>query len=640
MDPDALERRMCVPKEIQGQGAAAVANYLEELEKGATRLNEARVIILGDKGAGKTCIARRLIDPSAPMTTDDESTPGVDTTLWKLEHGNINVSIWDFAGHTVTHAVHQFFLSERCLYLMVYDGRTEERNRLEYWLDHMKNYGGDSKAIILVNSRDRHSVEIPINLLKEQYPIEGFYTFNIEKDKIALEGFRNEVADYIKNNPSWENQEIPTNYYHVKDELEKLFAKDEKVEGREHITRNEFNEIARGYDVTNIEELLKDLHYLGVSLWYKEMEEFDTLVLNPEWISHGVYKIINWVNEEKKHSLTLRDFAKVFKEDKKRYPKKQHKFLFKLMKHYELAYEAESGELIIPHLLKKDRPDELPGFPVGESLMLRYRAEQPLPPNTVSRFIVRHNQEIKNEDNSDLVWRDGVVLWDVKGTIALVREEKNTISVSVKGKNKTDYISKLRATLNDIFKSYKSEKPELQYRVERFGRLPDELGEKNSLWLPDTKIMNHYQREKPYYDDATDQDIPMAEVVEIYKIEAGNVILKGQGHNIVQNTFNFRDCNIALQGNLNDLARLLAGGGNREEAEELENVAIALEQAEKSKSREEVRKKGIINGLKRIVEDLNNKDSKLHKAVKGIKNGISIAQDIAKGYNAITGWLC
>jgi len=109
------------------------------------------------------------------------------------------------------------------------------------------------------------------------------------------------------------------------------------------LTATQFNEIAGRYDVENIEKLLKDLHYLGVSLWYKDMEEFDTLVLNPEWINHGIYKIINWVNEEKKHSLTLDDFATVFKEDKDRYPEDKHNFLIKLMKHYELAYETKGG---------------------------------------------------------------------------------------------------------------------------------------------------------------------------------------------------------------------------------------------------------------------------------------------------------
>jgi hypothetical protein len=151
LDKETLKRRLNVPPEIQDQGAKAVANYLIELEKGASRyLNEARIIILGEKGAGKTCLARRLIDPDAEMTTDDESTEGVDTTLWKIDNEKystekkVNVHIWDFAGHVVAHAAHKFFLSERCLYIIVYDGRTEERNRMEYWLDHVKNYGGSS----------------------------------------------------------------------------------------------------------------------------------------------------------------------------------------------------------------------------------------------------------------------------------------------------------------------------------------------------------------------------------------------------------------------------------------------------------------------------------------------------------------
>ncbi len=638
LDSKALSRRLNVPKEIQEQGAAAVANYLEKLEKGATRLNEARILILGDKGAGKTSIARRLNDPEAPMDTDDASTAGVNIMLWKLEHENINVRIWDFAGHIVTHAVHQFFLSERCLYIIVYDGRTEDRNRLVYWLNHMKNYGGDSKAIILVNKRDQYSVDIPINFLKEQYAIEGFYTFSIKDDKLYLEAFREKVRLYIESNPSWSRQVIPTNYFYVKNELESFFDKGDKEKGSEHITRDTFNKIAIKYGVKDIEELLEDLHFLGVSLWYKDMGEFNTLILNPEWISHGVYKIINWVNEEKKHSLNLNDFTTVFKEDEMRYPSKKHKFLFKLMMHYELAYETMDGkEIIIPHLLKEDRPKELPDFPVGESLMLRYKAEQPLPSNTVSRFIVRHNQQIKKANMNDLVWRYGVVLEDDSDCIALVREEDRSISVSVKGKDKTNYISVLRTTLNDIFNSYKSEKPELLYRIERFGQIPDELEAKDPLWLPDRKIINHHQREKPYYDDTTDQNISMAGVVYNYNIKAENIISRWQGHNIMKTTFNFRECNIGLQGNLNVLAQLLTEKDEKEEAKELENAASALEQIENCKS-EEVKKKGIANRLKRLLDDLDNKESRLHKTVKGIRNGISIAQDIAKDYNNIAQW--
>ncbi|NOU19042.1 MAG: hypothetical protein HOO91_15910 [Bacteroidales bacterium] len=642
---EGVEERINVPTEILKKGAAEVGRYLEQLEKGAERLNEARIIVLGEKGAGKTCLARRLINPNAPMATDNESTAGVDKTIWRLEKENINVHIWDFAGHTVTHAVHQFFLSERCLYIIVYDGRTEERNRLEYWLDHMKNFGGNSKAIILVNKRDQHQVDIPINRLKEQYSIEGLYTFSIQDDMDELRKFREIVTDYIRNNPSWDKQLIPSNYYRVKKELEERFIKGDHKKCEEHITKEEFCRIAERNGIDNVDGLLNDLDALGISLWYKDMGEFNTLVLNPEWISNGVYKIVNWVSNERKHQLSIDEFSKVFENevDSIRYPKEKYEFFFRLMERYELAYKISKGRcLIIPHLLGEDRPVNLPVFSIGESLMLRYKAEQPLPPNTISRFIVRHNQEIKKVGSKYIVWRYGVVLEDGKGSTALVREEDRTISVSVTGKIKTEYLSILRETLNDIFNSYKSNKPELQYRVERFGQIPDEIEKRNPLWLPDTKILSHLRNNVPYFEDVTGQHINLNYTVNNYNITA-QTLLNGTGNlftdQSVHNTFNFHNCNIGLQGNLNELAQMLLEKGADEESSQLKNLSKALKESKNCKNEDEVKETGIANRLKRFVQDLGDEESKLHKSISGVKQGVSIAQDIAKGYNDIAQWL-
>ncbi|MDR0969070.1 MAG: hypothetical protein LBM67_00850 [Lentimicrobiaceae bacterium] len=638
LDQESLERRMNVPEEIQDQGAAAVAGYLEELEKqGAQHLNEARIIILGEKGAGKTCLARRLKEPSAAMTTDDESTAGVDSTLWKLEDDDINVHIWDFAGHVVTHAVHQLFLSERCLYIIVYDGRSEERNRLAYWLNHIKNYGGDSKVFILVNRRDNHSGEIPINSLQEAYPnIVEFYDFSIKDDKDKLIEFRKKVTEHIKNNPSWNNLKIPANDFKVKEALELYFTQNNK----EYITKDDFEKIAKKNGVDDFDRLLKNLHALGICLRYENMGFFNTLVLNPEWISQGIYKIINWVHNNNKHSISAEDFSAVFEQDIARYPKDKHSYFFELMKMYELAYEiSEEKSLIIPHLLHEDRPKKLPDFPEDESLMLRYKADQDLPPNTISRFIVRHNKEIKNEY---LPWRYGVVLENKNGSIALVREEDRTISVSVQGNDKTAYLSKLRETLNDIFNSYKSKKPELQYKIER--RLPAGLSEKGKeLWLPEEVISNHYVNNRSYYDAYSNRDIPMQAIVQNFNITVNveKLILGGQGNVIdesIHNTFNFNGCNITLQGNLNDLASLLEEQGDKKEADELKKAATILEAAKNYKTPEELKKKGILNRLKQIVEDLGDENSTLYKKVKGVRNGIRIAQAIGKGYNDIAQW--
>jgi len=52
-----------------------------------------------------------------------------------------------------------------------------------------------------------------------------------------------------------------------------------------------------------------------------------------------------------------------------------------------------------------------------------------------------------------------------------------------------------------------------------------------------------------------------------------------------------------------------------------------------------VTKKGVTSRLKRLVNALSDEKSSLHKTVKGVKNGISIAQDIGKGYNDIAQWM-
>ncbi len=633
-----IELRLETPIEIRSQGLTAMIGVLQEQRKGTIRLNEARIIVLGDKGVGKTSISRKLINPKARMPKASESTAGVDTTLWKLEKSGLNIRIWDFAGHTVTHAVHQFFLSERCLYILVYDGRTEERNRLEYWLNHLKNYGGNSHALVLVNTRDDHPISLPENSLKDKYPILGFHYFSIKDDEEDLFEFRKYIVRFISKNPSWQVKKIPVTYYNVKEELEYLFNKESNGFGREHISKEEFEKIAIKHQVEDIDRLLLNLNSLGISLWYNEMKNYDTLVLNPEWISHGVYNIINWVNKKEKHSINETEFQEVFEDVLDRYPLSSHKFLFELMKHYELAYEAlANNELIIPHLLKEDRPSNLPIFAKESSLMLRYTSRQPLLPNSISRFIVRHNKEILKEGKSALVWRYGVILEKYK-TKALVREGDRAITVAVNGPNKTKFISEIRETLNQIFDSYKVKNTELEYRIEKMidGEHDDE-----SVWLPEKKIINHTISETPYFEDNSGQFMDLKKTAIVYNINATNVILGGE-NNQLSNTsieFNFKESNLEMQAGLNDLAKSLKRAGHDDDADELISAAEALEEVEESESKDQFIKKGVARRIKRIVDEIGNDKSTLNKVVRSVKNGVAIAQDIAKSYNELAQWV-
>ncbi len=649
VDENLLKTRVYdIPEEIKEKGAAAVADYLINLREGANRLNEARIIILGEKGAGKTCLARKLIDPNAEMTKEDESTAGVDTTLWKLEKEKINVNIWDFAGHTVTHAVHKFFLSERSLYIIVYDGRSEDRNRLKYWLDHMKNYGGDSKAIILVNERDGHKPDIPENFLKSKYPIERFESFSIGNNPEKLGEFRQFVIRYISTNPSWDNQKIPTKYFKVKEKLGELFVRGVESKGEEYISRDKFDEIAKDYEIEEPDKLLSNLHALGISLWYPDIEGYDTLVLNPEWISQGVYQVINWLKNVKIHSLVLDDFNEIFKENIDRYPVEQHEFIFNLMIHYELAYKAKNtNRLVIPHLLDEDQPakEYFPEFKLDDSLMLKYHSEQPIPPDVIPRFIVRMNRDIKkvSRKNCVLVWRYGVILEIGNKAIALVQKDGQNISVQVKGIEKKEYLTEIRDTLNDIYDSYKTKKPELRYRVTRYGEILEEIEEQHPVWVSERKIAGYSKKNRMYYDEITDQDIDLRKEKDKYNIPEGiinygTMNIGNRDVRIEENNFNFTDCNFNVQGSLNELAYSLQSINKREEANELKDAADALQKIENIQDKTEVKRSGLTNKLRRVVEAFEDKKSTLSKTVQGVKNGISIAQDIAEGYNKIAQW--
>ena len=133
----------------------------------------------------------------------------------------------------------------------------------------------------------------------------------------------------------------------------------------------------------------------------------------------------------------------------------------------------------------------------------------------------------------------------------------------------------------------------------------------------------------------------MQPAVDNNNINIKTLIIGGKGNLIdssLHNTFNFHECNGTLRDHLNELADSLRRKGETEDAEELADAAKALVEAEQCKTPEEVKKKGIANKLRRIVEELGDENSKLSKTVKGIKHGISIAQDIAKGYNDIAQW--
>src|SRR4051794_1505919 len=101
--------------------------YLRDLLEQASGCYRAKVMLVGKENVGKTslrdCFARRK-KRGVNLSTD-----GVDIETLSCQvnangaQRNIKLNVWDFAGQEIYYTSHQLFLSERAVYLVVWDAR-------------------------------------------------------------------------------------------------------------------------------------------------------------------------------------------------------------------------------------------------------------------------------------------------------------------------------------------------------------------------------------------------------------------------------------------------------------------------------------------------------------------------------------
>lgn len=98
-------------------------------------IGQARLVLLGNGGAGKTSLAKCLHD--APLNGHEDSTPRISVTNVDIKANDPNLegegrrdlslSVWDFGGQVIMHSTHYFFLSLMSTYVIVCNQRANEQ---------------------------------------------------------------------------------------------------------------------------------------------------------------------------------------------------------------------------------------------------------------------------------------------------------------------------------------------------------------------------------------------------------------------------------------------------------------------------------------------------------------------------------
>jgi small GTP-binding protein len=413
-------------------------------------LNEAKVLVAGEANVGKTSLILRLImgeyDPKR------NPTGGIQIYKeWKVPVNDqeVQLNIWDFGGQEIMHATHQFFLTTRSLYILVLDARIgEEDNRIEYWLENIRILGANPPVIVVINKIDLHQPNINQSRLIEHYPnIKGFYFVSCERN-IGLYELKNALINEV-GQLSGIHDPLPASWFAVKEELEKFDA--------DFISNDKYEEICREQNVNeeDSERLLSLLHDLGVVLSFRDdVNMQDTSVLNPEWVTQGVYAIINSIELFKTKGVLTREMLKRILDEKK-YPVKNQLFIVEMMKKFELCFEIKTREeFLVPDLLSEE---ELNTGNWDNSLRFEYQYNI-LFGSIITRFIVKMHHSISKKT----YWRTGVVLeYVINGRArneALVKADtvERKIIIAIRGNENTrrEFLSRIREKFEEIHNSF------------------------------------------------------------------------------------------------------------------------------------------------------------------------------------------
>jgi internalin A len=432
-------------------------------------LNEIKVMLVGDGGAGKTSLRRFFVGQK--HSEKEPETLGIALDTFPLRGGStdITVRLWDFAGQEITHALHQFFLTEGCVYLVVVEPRSDnEQADAEKWLRLIARYGNGAPAIVVLNKQDTrqpNGYDVDRNLLRERFPfIRDFERTTCGTVRVGCDELLEKLRAVVGSMPE-AKLGVDRSWILVKNEC---FERRRHGKERQYLSLDEFRALCARHgelDREKQESLARILHTLGAVLHFIDEPRLrDTTVLNPHWVTDGAYRLLRCKDGPGSRGiLTLAEaVAAVPSADEK-----AARYLLGLMERFEMCFPVEDADdpakpaerWLVPGSLDKNQPDDIrtADWQEKDRVRLRY-VYDPLPQGVIPRFIVMTHPMSEGRPR----WRNGVVLEDGAAR-ALVRKahNDNTVEVTVQGPepDRENLIKVVRGYLARIHRDLPDPKP-------------------------------------------------------------------------------------------------------------------------------------------------------------------------------------
>jgi internalin A len=667
-----------IPPEIMNQPAKDIVNYIIRFQEDTNKikLNESKMLIVGQGGVGKSSLLHMLVHKKNSDSTELDSTEGIDIEQWSFhfEDKDYKLNVWDFGGQEIYHSTHQFFLTNRSMYILVWDARQEdEYGRIDYWLNTVESFAGDSPILLVINKCDeRKNVKhIDLKSLKNNFPqiVDAYKVsclngmgINELKQSIIKESINLPLTNIV-----WLSSWID-----IRNHLEQLAI------SKDLVSYSEYQKICNKYEVEEGEakSLSRYLHDLGIVLhFHEDILLKDFVILNPEWGTDAVYKVLDAKDEllrDRNGILYIEDLDNIWT-DKRVYPKEKFSLILRLMENFQLSFEVERNKVyLVPELMGTEEI-ELTDTVFNDETCLTFEYEYDfLPAGMMTRFIVKaHKHLLDWSENNKACWKKGAYLKhkDALGKVRLFDNVSNKrIEIHIAGSNmrqNRDLLQRIRVYFEEIHSSINKLKLTERIQCNCKPKCAHKFDYKNLIRFEEHGHMNAVCNESMLKVSVTALLDGIESLTDREKEREKN--MKDMPQIIVNNTINNENQNSSksensnLNDNINrnevittisiDIRNMIDGlhGDLQDMKEEVitqepkltkgfEKIEQALNKLNAAESKEEIVRSGVLKKFNRFIQEMQDEESLLGQTIKNIKHGASIAQDIADKYNSVAEW--
>ncbi len=437
------------PLRVAVEGKEAILAYFNQSEQEKrTKLNEAKVVFLGSGGAGKTSLITRIHGDEFQATKS--AIPGLKINQWTVstnQNDDLIINLWDLGKQEIMNGTFQFFLTQRTLYIYVWNAQEEASTiRMRYWLDVIHRLAPGAPVIIVQNKIDLTEEIIDKITLQRQFSnIVAFEEVSVVKN-LRINTLRETIIREARKLPHI-GDELPKNWKTIRKELGEL--------KQNFITLQTYLDICNqnGLNKSQALFLSEYFHDLGIFLHFQHLDSTqNTIFLNPNWFSSIIHSLSRDRQIRENYArIGIINLHKIWSQTHGLSRKLTVQFV-SLMEYFELCFKIRQDEQVhylIPSLLY-DVSHDYDWDDTG-NLNFRYSYEF-MPHIMLIRFIVKAFHLIKDE----LYWSRGVVIENQEDKAEIVQTNLQTIDVKINGNEKVQFLGLIRNYFREIHAGFEN----------------------------------------------------------------------------------------------------------------------------------------------------------------------------------------